>query len=1042
MLSNRQQHCSQWVQTCRGQRVAGMLAGTAKRMLLPGSEQQWLMTGTCFALVAGKRNMSMVSDVSCTDIPFIHSKNFFPFTGPFPYDWRHQRHNCPRVLYSNVGLQWRTYDWRHHPINVTTVRVYYAPTSAYNDEHMTEDITLSTSQLSACIILQRRPTMTNIWLKTSPYQRHNCPRVLCSNVGLQWRTYDWRHHPINVTTVRVYYAPTSAYNDEHMTEDITLSTSQLSACIMLQRRPTMTNIWLKTSPYQRHNCPRVLCSNVGLQWRTYDWRHHPINVTTVRVYYAPTSAYNDEHMTEDITLSTSQLSACIMLQRRPTMTNIWLKTSPYQRHNCPRVLCSNVGLQWRTYDWRHHPINVTTVRVYYAPTSAYNDEHMTEDITLSTSQLSACIMLQRRPTMTNIWLKTSPYQRHNCPRVLCSNVGLQWRTYDWRHHPINVTTVRVYYAPTSAYNDEHMTEDITLSTSQLSACIMLQRRPTMTNIWLKTSPYQRHNCPRVLCSNVGLQWRTYDWRHHPINVTTVRVYYAPTSAYNDEHMTEDITLSTSQLSACIMLQRRPTMTNIWLKTSPYQRHNCPRVLCSNVGLQWRTYDWRHHPINVTTVRVYYAPTSAYNDEHMTEDITLSTSQLSACIMLQRRPTMTNIWLKTSPYQRHNCPRVLYSNVGLQWRTYDWRHHPINVTTVRVYYAPTSAYNDEHMTEDITLSTSQLSACIMLQRRPTMTNIWLKTSPYQRHNCPRVLCSNVGLQWRTYDWRHHPINVTTVRVYYAPTSAYNDEHMTEDITLSTSQLSACIMLQRRPTMTNIWLKTSPYQRHNCPRVLCSNVGLQWRTYDWRHHPINVTTVRVYYAPTSAYNDEHMTEDITLSTSQLSACIMLQRRPTMTNIRLKTSPYQRHNCPRVLCSNAGLQWRTYDWRHHPINVTTVRVYYAPTSAYNDEQVVDFQNHHHEVLDQTLKKDVTIVLWDLYVKVGKKHMRRLEARWRATSQHWNQRQVAKIIEICKLKHIAFAQTRCSVTHIQESGHITPQTEDIISLTTYRFNKAPDQE
>jgi len=55
-----------------------------------------------------------------------------------------------------------------------------------------------------------------------------------------------------------------------------------------------------------------------------------------------------------------------------------------------------------------------------------------------------------------------------------------------------------------------------------------------------------------------------------------------------------------------------------------------------------------------------------------------------------------------------------------------------------------------------------------------------------------------------------------------------------------------------------------------------------------------------------------------------------------------------------------------RASPFNITIIQTY-APASDYDDDAVGDFYDHLQEILDQSLKKDILVVLGDWNAKVG---------------------------------------------------------------------------
>ena len=53
--------------------------------------------------------------------------------------------------------------------------------------------------------------------------------------------------------------------------------------------------------------------------------------------------------------------------------------------------------------------------------------------------------------------------------------------------------------------------------------------------------------------------------------------------------------------------------------------------------------------------------------------------------------------------------------------------------------------------------------------------------------------------------------------------------------------------------------------------------------------------------------------------------------------------------------------------PFNITVVQVY-TPTSHYADNEIEEFYDQLHNVIDQTQKKDILVVQEDRNAKVGK--------------------------------------------------------------------------
>ena len=53
--------------------------------------------------------------------------------------------------------------------------------------------------------------------------------------------------------------------------------------------------------------------------------------------------------------------------------------------------------------------------------------------------------------------------------------------------------------------------------------------------------------------------------------------------------------------------------------------------------------------------------------------------------------------------------------------------------------------------------------------------------------------------------------------------------------------------------------------------------------------------------------------------------------------------------------------------PLNITIVQVY-APTSDYDDNKIEELHDQLQNVIDQTPKKDILVVLGDWNAKVGK--------------------------------------------------------------------------
>ena len=66
----------------------------------------------------------------------------------------------------------------------------------------------------------------------------------------------------------------------------------------------------------------------------------------------------------------------------------------------------------------------------------------------------------------------------------------------------------------------------------------------------------------------------------------------------------------------------------------------------------------------------------------------------------------------------------------------------------------------------------------------------------------------------------------------------------------------------------------------------------------------------------------------------------------------------------CRPVSSRLITIHLRASPFNITIIQAY-TPTSDYNDDK--DFYDHLQEILDQSPKKDILVVLGDWSAKVG---------------------------------------------------------------------------
>ena len=84
----------------------------------------------------------------------------------------------------------------------------------------------------------------------------------------------------------------------------------------------------------------------------------------------------------------------------------------------------------------------------------------------------------------------------------------------------------------------------------------------------------------------------------------------------------------------------------------------------------------------------------------------------------------------------------------------------------------------------------------------------------------------------------------------------------------------------------------------------------------------------------------------------------------------------------CRPVSSRLITIRLRASPFNITIIQAY-APTSDYDDDAVEVFYDHLQEILDQSPKKDILVVLGDWNAKVGEDAFK----NWKGTcGRYWN--------------------------------------------------------
>ena len=118
-----------------------------------------------------------------------------------------------------------------------------------------------------------------------------------------------------------------------------------------------------------------------------------------------------------------------------------------------------------------------------------------------------------------------------------------------------------------------------------------------------------------------------------------------------------------------------------------------------------------------------------------------------------------------------------------------------------------------------------------------------------------------------------------------------------------------------------------------------------------------------------------------------------------------------------------------RASPFNITIIQAY-APTSDYDDDDAVEhFYDQLQEILDQSPKKDILVVLSNWSTKVGEDAFKNRKGTWgRYCNPETNERGLlASGVSLAKM--ILCWQIHLANTKHQEDGHGTAQMEDTMT-------------
>ena len=108
----------------------------------------------------------------------------------------------------------------------------------------------------------------------------------------------------------------------------------------------------------------------------------------------------------------------------------------------------------------------------------------------------------------------------------------------------------------------------------------------------------------------------------------------------------------------------------------------------------------------------------------------------------------------------------------------------------------------------------------------------------------------------------------------------------------------------------------------------------------------------------------------------------------------------------CRPVSSRLITIRLRASPFNITIIQAY-APTSDYDDDTVENFYDHLQEILDQSPKKDILVVLGDWNSKVGEDAFKTWKGTYgRYCNPETNERGL-RLLEFARYNHTVLANT-----------------------------------
>ena len=104
-----------------------------------------------------------------------------------------------------------------------------------------------------------------------------------------------------------------------------------------------------------------------------------------------------------------------------------------------------------------------------------------------------------------------------------------------------------------------------------------------------------------------------------------------------------------------------------------------------------------------------------------------------------------------------------------------------------------------------------------------------------------------------------------------------------------------------------------------------------------------------------------------------------------------------------------------RASPFNITIIQAY-TPTSDYDDDAVEDFYDHLHEILDQSPKKDILVVLGDWNAKVGEDAFKNWKGTWGCYCNPETNERSLRLPEFLLLQRSCAGEYICQTQSIQK--------------------------